>query len=215
MQISWGSIDQKVTWMVWWAFIKLNKKLNGLYVELNLLCFEVRVFLKQLFQSARNWRGWGVEWGALTFYITLGKDCEMLFLSLYAEREVPSASLLCHSPAALESCLAVGNSWAHLLQVIHGSRKRHFSTQELQVTLSWSSSVNCACLGSVLQGFSCALATGTPQLPYSWLPFIMSSSFSCCWTEVFFCCTFSRLCFVLLPGSMGNNCFPFSNEITA
>lgn len=86
LQISWGSIDQKVTWMVWWAFIKLNKKLNGLYVQLNLLCFEVRVFLKQLLQSAWNWRGWGVEWGGLTFYKTLGKGCEMLFLPVCAER---------------------------------------------------------------------------------------------------------------------------------
>lgn len=65
-------------------------------------------FLEQLFQSVWNWRGWGVERGGLTFYITPGKDCEMLFLPGCAEREVPSACLLCHSPAALESCLAVG-----------------------------------------------------------------------------------------------------------
>lgn len=40
--------------------------------------------------------------------------------------------------------------------------------------------------GSVLQGFSCALAIGTPQLPYSCLPFIIGSSFSCCRAEVSF-----------------------------
>lgn len=40
--------------------------------------------------------------------------------------------------------------------------------------------------GSVLQGFSCALAIGTPQLPYSCLPFVISSSFSCCRAEVSF-----------------------------
>lgn len=89
----------------------------------------------------------------------------------------------------LESCQAVG---AHGLTCSKWSMpaERDISAlQELQVTLSWRSSVNCACLGlpgSVLRGFSCGLATGTPQLPYSWLPSIISSSFSCCWTEVSF-----------------------------
>lgn len=118
----------------------------------------------------------------------------------------------------LESCQAVG---AHGLTCSKWSMPagRGISAlQELQVTLSWRSSVNCACLGlpgSVLRGFSCGLATGTPQLPYSWLPFIISSSFFVLLNWSLFCCTFSRLCFVLLPGSMGNNCFLLSDKITA
>lgn len=175
--------------MVWWAFIKLNKKLNGLYVELNLLCLEVKSLFKAAvpecmklervrggtgrFDILRN--SWEGLWDAVSPSLCWERSPQCLLA-------LPQSSC----PGELSGCR---NSWTHLLQAIHGSRKRHFSTQELQVTLSWTSSVNCACLGlpgSVLRGFSCGLATGTPQLPYSWLPFIMSSTFSCCWTEVSF-----------------------------
>lgn len=44
---------------------------------------------------------------------------------------------------------------------------------------------------------------------------IISSFFLVLHWIIFLCCAFSRLCFVLLPGSMWNNCFLLYNKITA